>query len=167
MSELEEYHQNLMADVRREADTSGILMIEAFFDRMAERLTEAGELEAADRAFFQDTDGGKKIRIDGYSGDPRDNDGTLGLIVCDFVDSDEVRTFGKSELAPLLNPLIRFLGKARYEKFRDALNEVNPAFQVSDLIIATWQHVSKVKLILVSNRQYVGRDDTVKLDNKE
>lgn len=167
MSELEEYHLNLMADVRREADTSGILMIEAFFDRMAERLTEAGELEAADRAFFQDTDGGKKIRIDGYSGDPRDNDGTLGLIVCDFVDSDEVRTFGKSELAPLLNPLIRFLGKARSEKFRDALNEVNPAFQVSDLIIATWQHVSKVKLILVSNRQYVGRDDTVKLDNKE
>lgn len=167
MSELEEYHQNLMADVRREADASGILMIEAFFDRMAERLTEAGELEAADRAFFQDIDGGKKIRIDGYSGDPRDNDGTLGLIVCDFVDSDEVRTFGKSELAPLLNPLIRFLGKARSEKFRDALNEVNPAFQVSDLIIATWQHVSKVKLILVSNRQYVGRDDTVKLDNKE
>lgn len=167
MSELEEYHQNLMADVRRDADASGILMIEAFFDRMAERLTEAGELEAADRAFFQDVDGQKKIRIDGYSGDPRDNDGTLGLIVCDFVDSVDVRTFGKSELAPLLNPLIRFLSKARTEKFRDALNEVNPAFQVSDLIIATWQHVSKVKLILVSNRQYVGRDDTVKLDNKD
>lgn len=167
MTELEEYHQNLMADVRREADTSGILMIEAFFDRMAERLTEAGELEAADRAFFQDVDGGKKIRIDGYSGDPRETDGILGLIVCDFVDSDDVRTFAKTDLAPLMNPLIRFLSKARSENFRDALNEVNPAFQVSDLIIATWQHVSKVKLILVSNRQYVGRDDTVKLDNKE
>ncbi len=167
MSELEEYHQNLMADVRREADASGILMTEAFFDRMAERLTEAGELEAVDRAFFQDTDGGKKIRIDGYSGDPRETDGTLGLVVCDFVDSDDVRTFGKPDLAPLLNPLIRFLSKARSEKFRDALNEVNPAFQVSDLIIGTWQHVSKVKLILVSNRRYVGRDDTVKLENKE
>lgn len=167
MTELEEYHQSLMADVRREADTSGILMIEAFFDRMAERLTEAGELEAADRAFFQDVDGGKKIRIDGYSGDPRETDGILGLIVCDFVDSDDVRTFAKTDLAPLMNPLIRFLSKARSENFRDALNEVNPAFQVSDLIIATWQHVSKVKLILVSNRQYVGRDDTVKLENKE
>ncbi|MFN7883474.1 MAG: AIPR family protein, partial [bacterium] len=37
------------------------------------------------------------------------------------------------------------------------------AFQVSDLIITTWSQVTKVKLILVSNRQYIGRDDAVKL----
>ena len=43
MSELQEYHQNLMADIRREADASGIFPVEAFFDRMTERLTEAGD----------------------------------------------------------------------------------------------------------------------------
>jgi len=58
MGELEEYHQNLMADIRREADASGILMVEAFFDRMTERVTEAGELEVADRAFHENTDRG-------------------------------------------------------------------------------------------------------------
>ena len=163
MSELEEYHQNLMADIRREADASGILMVEAFFDRMTERLTEAGELEVADRAYFENTDGGQKIRIDGYAGDPRDCEGILGLIVCDFVDSDEVRTFAKSDVPPILNQLIRFLKKARSEEFRDALNEVSPAFQVSDLIITTWSQVTKVKLILVSNRHYTSRDDAVKL----
>ena len=163
MSELEEYHQNLMADIRREADASGILMVEAFFDRMTERLTEAGELEVADRAYFENTDGGQKIRIDGYAGDPRDCEGILGLIVCDFVDSDEVRTFAKSDVPPILNPLIRFLKKARSEEFRDSLNEVSPAFQVSDLIITTWSQVTKVKLILVSNRHYTSRDDAVKL----
>ena len=42
MSELDEYHQNLMADIRREADASGVFPVEAFFDRMTERLTEAG-----------------------------------------------------------------------------------------------------------------------------
>ena len=41
MSDLDEYHQNLMADIRREADASGIFPVEAFFDRMTERLTEA------------------------------------------------------------------------------------------------------------------------------
>lgn len=163
MRELEEYHQNLMADIRREADASGILMVEAFFDRMTERLTEAGELEVADRAYFENTDGGQKIRIDGYAGDPRDCEGILGLIVCDFVDSDEVRTFAKSDVPPILNPLIRFLKKARSEEFRDSLNEVSPAFQVSDLIITTWSQVTKVKLILVSNRHYTSRDDAVKL----
>lgn len=163
MNELEEYHQNLMADIRREADASGIFPVEAFFDRMTERLTEAGELEVADRAYFQSGDGGQKLRIDGYAGDPRDSEGVLGLIVCDFADSEAVQTFGKGDVPPILNPLIRFLKKANTEEFRDALNEANPAFQVSDLIIATWPQVTKVKLILISNRQYIGRDDTVKL----
>ena len=163
MNELEEYHRNLMADIRCEADASGIFPVEAFFDRMAERLTEAGELEVADRAYYQGGEGSQKLRIDGYAGDPRDSEGVLGLIVCDFADSDKAQTFGKGDVPPILNPLIRFLKKARTEEFRDSLNEANPAFQVSDLIIATWSQVTKVKLILISNRQYIGRDDTVKL----
>ncbi|QOL82344.1 AIPR family protein [Pseudooceanicola spongiae] len=163
MSELQEYHKNLMADIRREADASGIFPVEAFFDRMTERLTEAGELEVADRAYYQSGEGGQRLRVDGYAGDPRDSAGVLGLIVCDFIDSEEVQTFGKGDVPPILNPLIRFLKKARSEDFRDALNEVSPAFQVSDLIITTWSQVTKVKLILVSNRQYIGRDDAVKL----
>jgi hypothetical protein len=163
MAELDEYYQDLMGDIRREADASGVMMVEAFFDRMAERLTEAGELEVAHRAYFQSGDGSQKLRVDGYSGDPRETEGVLGLIVCDFVDSEDVQTFGKSDVTPILNPLVRFLKKARTTEFRDSLNEVNPAFQVSDLIIATWSQITKVKLILVSNRQYIGRDDTVKL----
>ncbi len=163
MTELDEYHQSLMADIRREADSSGIFPVEAFFDRMTERLTEAGELEVADRAYYQSGEGGQKLRIDGYAGDPRDSEGVLGLIICDFADSEGVQTFGKGDVPPILNPLIRFLKKAKAEDFRDALNEANPAFQVSDLIIATWSQVTKVKLILISNRQYIGRDDTVKL----
>jgi hypothetical protein len=163
VSELNEYHQNLMADIRREADASGVIMVEAFFDKMTERLTEAGELEVADRAYFQSGEGAQRLRIDGYAGDPRDSEGILGLIVCDFVDSEDVRTFGKTDVPPILNPLIRFLKKARTEEFRDSLNEANPAFQVSDLIITTWPQVTKVKLILVSNREYIGRGDAVKL----
>ncbi|ABF52964.1 AIPR family protein [Sphingopyxis alaskensis] len=120
-------------------------------------------IEVADRAYYQIGEGAQKLRIDGYAGDPRDAEGVLGLIVCDFVDGDEVQTFGKSDVSPILNPLIRFLKKARTEEFRDSLNEVSPAFQVSDLIITTWSRVTKVKLILVSNRQYIGRDDAVKL----
>lgn len=163
MSALEAYQESLMADIRREADASGVLMVEAFFDRMTERLTEAGELDGADRAFYESGEGAQRLRIDGYAGDPRDCDGVLGLIVCDFVDTNDVKTFEKSDLPRLLNPLIRFLKKAKNEDFRDGLNEVNPAFQVSDLIIATWPDVTKVKLILISNRQYTSRDDAVKL----
>ncbi|WPP44226.1 AIPR family protein [Pseudomonas sp. AN-1] len=165
MSEIHEYHRSLMADIRREADASGVLMIEAFFDQMTARLAEAGELDTADRAFYENGEGAQRVRIDGYAGDPRDSEGVLGLIVCDFADSDAPLTFGKADILPILNPLIRFLKKARTEAFRDALNEVSPAFQVSDLIIATWSQITKVKLILVSNRRYISRDDSVKLQD--
>jgi hypothetical protein len=165
LTELDEYHQSLMADIRREADASGVFPVEAFFDRMTERLTEAGELEVADRKYYQSGEGAQRLRIDGYAGDPRHSEGVLGLIICDFVDSEGVQTFGKVDVPPILNPLIRFLKKAKTEDFRDALNEANPGFQVSDLIIATWSKVTKVKLILISNRQYIGRDDTVKLQD--
>lgn len=165
MNGIREYHHSLMADVRREADATGIMMVEAFFDQMVARLTEAGELETADRAFYERGEGTQRIRIDGYAGDPRDSEGVLGLIVCDFADSEEVSTFGKADIPPILNPLIRFLKQARTEAFRDALNEVSPAFQVSDLIIATWSQITKVKLILVSNRRYISRDDSIKLQD--
>ena len=65
MTELDEYHQGLMADIRREADASGVFPVEAFFDQMTERLTEAGELEVADRAYYQSGEDGKRLRIDG------------------------------------------------------------------------------------------------------
>lgn len=165
MSELDAYYRNLMADVRREADASGVLMVEAFFDQMSARLAEAGEIETADRAFYESGDGTRRIRIDGYAGDPRDGEGVLGLIVCDFTEGDEPLPFGKADIPPILNPLVRFLKKARTEDFRDALNEVNPAFQVSDMIITTWSQITKVKLILISNRRYISRDDSVKLQD--
>lgn len=165
MNPLEDYHKDLMADIRRQADASGIMMVEAFFERMTDRLTEAGELEVADRSFYEFGEGSQRLRIDGYAGDPRDSSGVLGLIICDFVDGDEVLTFDKSKVPSILNPLIRFLKKAQTRTFRDALNESSPGFQVSDLIITTWSQVTKVKLILVSNRKYIGRGDTIKLSD--
>ena len=55
------------------------------------------------------------MRIDGYAGDPRDANGVLGLIVCDFKDDEEVQTINSKELPSLFNPLIRYLKKAREE----------------------------------------------------
>lgn len=161
MSELDGYFQELMADVRYDADVSGIMMVEAFFERIKVRVTEAGELETVDRAFYESGEGGKRLRIDGYGGDPRASEGILGLIVCDFKDTDAPQTIGKSDLPPLFNPLVRYLKKAQVADFRDILNEISPGFQVSNLVIATWSQITKVKLIVLSNREYVGKVDAM------
>lgn len=159
MSDLEEYHRQLMADIRKDADVSGIMTVEAFFEKVKDRLTEAGELETADRAFYEFGEGAQRLRIDGYGGDPRDSEGVLSLIICDFHDTDAPQTFAAGALPSLFNPLVRYLQAARTPEFRDGLNEISPGFQVSDTIIMTWSQVSKIKLILVSNREYRGFSD--------
>ncbi|WFR99586.1 AIPR family protein [Rhizobium tumorigenes] len=161
MGDLTSYFQELMADIRYDADVSGIMTPEAFFERVKDRLTEAGELETVDRAFYDFGEGAQRLRIDGYGGDPRDAEGVLSLIVCDFKESDAPQKIGKPDLPPLFNPLIRYLKKARQTEFRDSLNEISPGFQVSDTIITTWSHITKVKLILLSNREYVGKVDAM------
>lgn len=161
MSDLAIYHQELMTDVRYDADVSGILTVEAFFEKVKERLTESGELETADRAFHESGDGAQRLRIDGYGGDPRDADGILSLIICDFKDSDVYQTIGKADIPPLFKPVVRFLKKARSLAFRDGLNEISAGFQLSDMVITTWPHISKIKLILLSNRHYVGKVDAM------
>ncbi|WP_264212419.1 AIPR family protein [Leisingera thetidis] len=167
MTDLAEFHRSQLADARIEADSRGILTIEAWFDRVKERLSEAGEVETADIAYFEQGNGAQRLRVDGYGGDPRDCDGILSLIICDFHDDDELKTIGKADLPRLFNPLIRFMKQARDEDFRNSLNEVSPGFQVSDLLITTWKYVEKIKLILLSNRHYVGRVDGMSAGNND
>ena len=45
MSDLEEFHHELIADIQGDADVLGLVTVEAFFEKVGELLTEAGELE--------------------------------------------------------------------------------------------------------------------------
>ena len=53
MSDLEEFHHELIADIQGDADVLGLVTVEAFFEKIGELLTEAGELDGAKRAYFE------------------------------------------------------------------------------------------------------------------
>ena len=151
MSDLEEFHHELIADVQRDADVLGLVTVEAFFEKVGELLTEAGELDGASRAYFGDTISGQQARIDGYGGDPRDGDGILSLVLCDFSITDDVRLIYKNDLQTLLNRLYRFLKASLDRDFRERIEDQRGAFGVADLISTTWKDIEKIKLIIVSN----------------
>ena len=69
--DLQEFHQEFFQDVLGAADAEGRYAEDAFFDLYCEQLTEAGELETADRARYFSPRG---VRVDGYGGDPADGD---------------------------------------------------------------------------------------------
>lgn len=154
MSELAEFHRELIADVQGEADVDGIYMAEAFFEKVGELLTEAGELDAADYAYFEGRGLDRTtLQVDGYGGDPREAQGVLSLIICDFKDTNVPRAFHKADLESCCNRLLSFLRNSLHEDFRDNLEETSTGFMLADLITTTWEKVTKIKLIVITNAE--------------
>jgi hypothetical protein len=146
MSDLEEFHHSLIADIQGDADALGLYTQEAFFEKVGEILTEAGEIDQADYCHFegqrQAVREGKKRRVSlavsGYGGDPADAGDVLSLILCDFQVNTEVRRTDGKFLKAQFNRLVEFLRHAKSSEFSDELEETSHAAQVSDLVQSRW-----------------------------
>ena len=154
--ELLEFHQEFFQDVLGTADADGRYAEDSFFDLFCAQLTEAGELETADRAQYISQRG---VRVDGYGGDPVDSDGVLSLIIADFNQSSEIATLTATDMEAIFKRLSNFLDKALDEVFRNGLEETLSAFGLADLIAKRWAGVAKVRLFLISNRVLSSRVD--------
>ena len=163
MIELNEFHHELIADIQGDADILGLITVEAFFEKVGDLLTEAGELEGANRAYFEGGGASNPIRIDGYGGDPRDGDGVLSLVLCDFELTEEVRVQNKDQVQRLLQRLYRFVVSSLKADFRQQLEETSAGFGLADLIATTWKSVEKIKLIIVTNADFRARADAAKV----
>jgi hypothetical protein len=159
MTELAEFNLQFIADVQGDADALGLVTVEAFFEKAGDLLSEAGEIESANRAFHESSYSRGIAQIDGYGGDPRESDGILSLILCDFTLDREIRPLNKEHAQKLSQKLFRFLNASLDDRFRDKLEETSPGFGLADLIKATWYSVEKVKFIIVSNGDYRARTD--------
>lgn len=151
--ELDEFHQEFFQDVMASADAAGDYAEDAFFSQFCEYLMDSGELETADRAFYS----GRGLRVDGYGGDPVSSAGELCLVVADFSQSPDLASLTQSELDATFKRPLNFLTKALDPKFRNSLEETDPGFGLADLIAARWPGISKVRIILISNRLLSGR----------
>lgn len=159
MTELEDFNLQFIADVQGDADALGLVTVEAFFEKIGDLLSEAGEIESANRAFHEGLYSRGPAQIDGYGGDPRENDGILSLILCDFTLDRDIRPLHKEHVQRLSQKLFRFLNASLDDQFREKLEETSPGFGIADLIKATWNNVEKIKLIIVTNADYRARTD--------
>jgi len=164
MDELKDFHQQLIADVQGDADVMGLVTVEAFFEKAAELLSEAGEIDEANRAYFEGKYSSHQLQVDGYGGDPAENSEVLTLILCDFALSDDVRVVNKGYIERLQKKLYRFLTLSLNANFREGLEETSAGFGLADLICTRWKLIEKIKLIIVTNGNFSARSDAESLD---
>ena len=155
--DIEEFARELLQDVITESDADGQFVEDVFFQKACELLMEAGEIDAADRVHYHVPNRG--IRVDGYGGDPKDTADTLNLIILDFHPAPTVGRLTGTEMDAAFRRLSNYLRQALDERWRNALEETNPGFGLADLIARRWPHISKVRLLLVSNRELSARID--------
>ena len=154
--DITEYHEELFQEIHGLADAGGRFVEDAFFEVFTAALTDAGEIETADRVHYMAP---RRIRVDGYGGDPAVSDGVLSLIISDFNQTQEIATLTATDMNATFRRLSNFLERSLDEAFRNSLEESAPAFGLADLIAARWPSVSRVRLFLISNRVLSSRID--------
>ena len=156
---IEEFAGEFLQDVVAESDADGQFLEDVFFHKFCEHLMEAGELSSADRVAYQGPPG-RGIRVDGYGGDPADDDSdTFSLLISDFHQSAETGRLAGSEMDAIFRRLSNFLRRALDLRWRDALEETSPAFGLADLLSRRWNGIGRVRLFLITNRKLSERVD--------
>jgi hypothetical protein len=128
-------------------------------ERVIDILDEAGEASSLAQGYFSGEFSGKKIQVDAYGWDPGDDEGVLSLVICDFVLSDEPQSIDAAGIKRQLRRLADFVIAANKRDFRERLEQTSNGFVVADLVARAWKQVSKIKLILVTNRINKARTD--------
>lgn len=164
MNELLEFHYQLIADIQGDADAMGLVTAEAFFEKVADLLSEAGEVDEADRAYYEGKYAAYQMQVDGYGGDPIENSGVLTLMICDFGLNDEIRVLNRQHIEKLQNRLYRFLVSSLKPGFKDQLEETSSGFGLADLISTRWNAIEKIKLVIATNGNFSARSDAESLD---
>lgn len=165
MDELNEYHRQLIAEIQGDADAMGLITSEAFLDKIADVLDEAGEVSSLSQCYFEGKFGSKAVQVDAYAWDPTDEEGVLSVLVCDFTVADVPQSIDKTEISRLLKRLVEFVVAAKTRDFREGLEETSTGFVLSDLIARAWKQINKIKLILVTNRINKSRTDAQPVGN--
>jgi len=165
MDDLSEFHREFLAEVQGDADAQGLITTEAFLEKMGEILDEAGEVSSLAQCYHEDTFSRKALQIDAYGWDPEDGEGVLSLVVADFSRDAEPASIGKPEVNRLLSRLVQFVMAALDRNYREELEETSQAFVLADLIKRSWKKVSKIKLILVTNKMNKSRTDAEAVGN--
>ena len=143
---LEEFNNEVINEVITEATLNGELTADTAFEYFSDHLIRAEVISTADRCFFEK----QGLRIDGYGGNPMDDDATLNLIVVDFCDQkDKVLPINRTEIDAINKRAVNFVSKSLNSSFREELDNTSEEFGLADLISKTWDQIQKIKIIFI------------------
>lgn len=144
------FYQDFFQDIRSSADADGDFLESSFVERFCDYLIDAGEFDTYDAGHYRAVKG---MRVDGYAGDPVEEQGVLTLFISDFNQDDELATLTKTEMTAIFKRLENFYTRARDPEFCYELEETSAGFGIAEMVSSRVGDISRVRFFLLSNRK--------------
>jgi hypothetical protein len=142
----EDYLIDLQQAVLIDAEREDLPQAEAFTNYMRAVLTEAGEIDDGETAFYY-KEGGRPMAVSGFH--VADEEKTVDLFVTDYQATHHVRSLGKAEVATYFRKLRRFAEGCG--GLVAGLEESTPAWQMATRLADVLPSTAKLRLILLTN----------------
>lgn len=153
---LASFAEELIQSVHVRAADAGMFFEDAFFEIVAEHLVDAGEIDEAERSFY---DSGRGVRVDGYGGDPRDTDQKLTLMILDAVPEATAGNLTQTEMDKAFRRLEKFIEGARKGAIQKLLDPSLPVWALADMIAVRWEEIETIRFLILTNRPLSSRVD--------
>jgi len=148
--DIEKFYQDFFQDIRSSADADGDFLEASFVECFCDYLIDAGEFDTYDAGHYR---AAKGMRIDGYAGDPVEEEGVLTLFISDFSQDDKLATLTKTDITAIFKRLENFYIKARDPDFGYELEETSAGFGMAEMISSRVGDIRRVRFYLLSNRK--------------
>lgn len=155
--ELSDFSEEFMSEVGARAMASGAFLEEAFFELASAIIIDVGEISEVEHAHYA----GRGVRVDGYAGDPINNQGQLTLLLLDFENSKNLETLTNSDLVKIFKRGTEFVSRALDGRLARSVDETDPVFALGDMIKMRWGDIVRVKFVLLSNQVLSQRVDSL------
>lgn len=150
--------------VERRATAVHLVDTLAFVEEVAERLEDDplfGEFIAVEYSGTGRRN--RSFRIHGYTR-PDDSDGTLGLVIGNWSDSETTETFPASLVTQLSNQLRAFAAEAAEDDLAGSMPEANNAYDLALLLGQSRSRISRIRLHIFSNQRLSQRFKELQLE---
>jgi hypothetical protein len=150
----EEFHREFIAEIQGGADAEGLITTDAFMERVIDILDEAGEASSLAGGEFS----GRKFRWTLMAGIPGMTKGCLAWSFATLCYPTN-RNPSMRQASSASCDASRIRDSRKQAGFQERLEQTSNGFVVADLVAKAWKQVSKIKLILVTNRINKARTD--------
>ncbi|GMG86267.1 AIPR family protein [Biformimicrobium ophioploci] len=149
---IDDYYSDLLEHIKASSDVEGQLIEHEYLEYILALLSDSGEFD--DYSIVEDgRDGAERWLVDGYSYD--ENNYTLTLFATLFSTDPAPDKLTRREVELAVRKLFSFLEITLSNDISSVLEPTSTCYQAAEFIQKYWGNVSKVNLMVISNRQSI------------